>query len=119
MKYWSKIRNVIQVSLVTAVRLNLACAVLLLFGNAGVAKTIVTDKDKTVRIEKAVEALHVDFSSKVQVPAAPEKFTLGFYLLPDQFHFTLESFPLFSCFSQFLGTVATNTFYVFTCINAP
>ena len=119
MKYRSSILNFIQLIFSSVVRVHLAIAVLLLFGNAGVPWTIVTAKDKTIRIAKTVEALHVDFSSKVIVPVAPHKAALGFYLLPHRpasvFVYTL----LYTVFTQFLGTVATNTFYVFTCINAP
>lgn len=105
--------------LVSLVRIQLALSVLLLFAHAGLPHTVVTAPQKAVKIEKAVEALHVDFSSKVPVPAAPERFTQVFYLLPSHFGFSALQSPLSSQFTRFPGIVATNTFYVFTRINAP
>ena len=119
MKHCFKIWTKARVGLVSLVRIQLAFSVLLLFANAGVSHTVVTAPQKAVKIEKAIEALHVDFSSKVQVPAAPERFTQVFYLLPNFFDFSVRVSPLSSQFTRFPGIVATNTFYVFTRINAP
>jgi hypothetical protein len=115
LKIWSKAR----LGLASLVRIQLALSVLLLFSNAGVPHTVITAPQKAVRIEKAVDALHVDFSSKVQVPSAPERFTQIYCLLPSYFDFPLLLSPLSSQFTRFPGIVATNTFYVFTRINAP
>jgi len=112
---WTKAR----LGLASLVRIQLALSVLLLFTNAGVAHTVVMAPKKAVKIEKTVEALHVDFSSKIQVPAAPERFTQVFFLLPNRFDFLVLVTLLSSQFTQFPGIVATNTFYVFTRINAP
>jgi hypothetical protein len=119
MKYCFKIWTKARLGLASLVRLQLALSVLLLFANAGVPHTVTTAPQKAVRIEKTVDALHVDFSSKVQVPAAPERFTQAFYLLPNYFDFFTLLSPLSSQFTQFPGIVATNTFYVFIRINAP
>jgi hypothetical protein len=119
MKHCFKIWTKARLGLASLVRIQLALSVLLLFANAGVPHTVATTPQKAVRIEKAIEALHVDFSSKVQVPAAPERFTQVFYLLPSHFGFSALLSSISSQFTRFLGVVATNTFYVFTRINAP
>jgi hypothetical protein len=119
MKHCLKIWNTARLGFASLVRVHLALSVLVLFTHAGVSNTAATAADKTVKVEKTVEALHVDFSSKVQVPSAPEKFTLGFYLLPDCFRFIAFLSPRYSSFLQFPGAVATNPFYVFIRINAP
>ena len=119
MKGWSTISHTARWSLATLIRVPLAFAVALLFSHAGVPQTIVTAKDRTITVEKAVEGLHVDFSSKVSVPDALNKSPQGFYLLPEPVVPFLQLTFLGTFFSQFLGTIATNTCYAFVSINAP
>ena len=106
-------------SLASLVRIHLAFAVVLLFSSAGLPRTVVAGTDKAVRIEKTVEALHVDFSSKINVPAAPERFTIGFYLLPDQLFFTSLLPQHYAVIVPYLGSFAKETICPSVQINAP
>src|SRR4051794_32568326 len=78
--------NIAHLALLVASQL--ACALAMLFSSASMAHPVVAGPDKTLRIEKTVEARQVDFSNEIHVPAAPERFPLGDSLLPDWWFFT-------------------------------
>ncbi|MBC7921698.1 MAG: hypothetical protein H7Z75_11505 [Ferruginibacter sp.] len=102
------------------VRIPLALAVALLLSHAGVSHPLTAGPDQTVSIQKSVEALHVDFCSKVNVPSAPEKFTLHSFLLPDSLVVGIRFSPRFPVRSvRFPGSVIRNAFYASIRINAP
>ena len=102
------------------IRVHLALAVALLLGHAGVSRTVTVGSDKAVRVQKSVEALHVDFCNKVNVPAAPEKFTFGSFLLPDSLVIGIHSFRFLPVrTARFSGSVVWNALYASIRINAP
>ena len=101
------------------IRIHLALAVVLLLGHAGVSRQVTADSDQVVRLQESVEALHVDFCNKVNVPAAPEN-TLSSFLLPDSLVVGIHSFRLLPVrTARFSDSIARNAFYASICINAP
>ena len=104
------------------VRLQLALSVLLLFSHASLPRPVAPVRAKpgaAASFEKRVEATHVDFTTKVPVPTAPDGTSVSFAFAPSFCRaFAVVVSPPTTA-DAFVGTLAVNPFYVFVSIHAP